>query len=372
MTKRIAIFFPSLTAGGAEKSALFIGTILAEKGYTVDMVVARCRGGLQDDPFISAHLVDLHRDDPMLALDRYLGYLRRTRPDLVISLVHSANFISGVGMRFFPDIPVIVSVHNTLIKRPKDQWWIRRWFGHAPERFLYRRARFVQTVSDQLADQCETLFSVPRERLYVTYNSASGPGTSGIDDPDEADPTAEIEAASPYILSAGRLVEIKGFDTLIAAFARADIPANWKLVILGDGPLRPKLERQIERLGMSRRIILGGFRKSLNTWMDHARGFVFATRGEGFGLVVHEALLAHLPVVTSRVPGVSELVGQGRFGRLVEPEDIAGFARAIEDIAENRLTAPVSAAFEEHLDRFTPEAVAGRYLEMVEAAIGAP
>ncbi len=369
--RRVAVFCPSLIGGGAERSAIFIGKTLEEAGYAVDLVIADNRGELVDDPFVTSHLVDLGVTQPLLALPAYLRYLRREKPDLVISLVHSANFMSGIGAWRVPDVPVIVGVHNTLVKQNRDQWWIRRWFGFRPERFLYRHVRIVQAVSEELANQSGQLFDVPHDKLRVTYNSALMPKTEQSEPVEtSAEELAEIEALSPYLVSVGRLAPIKHFDLLIDAFARARLPANWRLVLVGDGPEKANLQSQIETLKLQRRVVLAGYRSPVTPWMERARGFLFASRGEGFGLVVHEALLAGLPIAATACPGVNEVLDYGELGRLVPQEDADALARAMEDIAAGRLAPPKKDILDAQLEKFSPEAVAARYVAMVEEVIG--
>ena len=366
--KRIAVFWPSLVGGGAERSALFVAETLAQAGYAVDCVVSDARGELADDPFLQAHLVPLGNADPLLTLPAWLRYLKRSRPDLVISLVHSANFVSGIGARLFPDIPVVLSIRNTLVKRREDQWWLRRRFGFGIEKWLYRKVARVQTVSEAIADQAHLLWRVPRAKLVNTWNSAQLP--DGAPPPATPAERAAIAAAAPYLVSVGRLVPIKGFDVILRAFARARLPADWTLLIVGEGPDRARLEALAEEKGVAGRVRLIGWRDPVLPWIAGARGFLFATFGEGFPRVVHEALLANVPIAVGDCPGMDEVVGGGRFGRLVPMGDVEGFARAMEDMAAGVLTRPDPVALGRHLDLFTPQAVGARYIAMVEELIG--
>lgn len=366
MTRRIALFLPSLNGGGAERVAIFVGTYLERHGYAVDLVAANGVGALADDPFVQRHLVDLKCPAELLALRRWCAYLKRVRPDAAISLVHSANFLSGIGAWLVPQVPVIVAIHNTLIKQPAHQWWARRFFGFGPERILYRRAALVQTVSQELAEQAHRLFAIPRDKLVNTYNSVDLPPP---DQPVLPADLAEIERLGRYIVSVGRLIPIKGFDLLIAAFAKAQIPSDFRLVILGDGPERERLQAQIDASGLGDRITLAGFRDPVAPWLRHAQGFVLATHGEGFGLVVLEALLAGLPVAAARVPGVVELMDDGRIGRLFEVGDLPAITAAIEDIAIGSLAPPDCNALSTHAAKFDPEAVGQRYLRMIERVL---
>lgn len=373
LPQRVALLLPSLVGGGAERSARFVGIALERAGYAVDMVVAVRKGELTDDPWVQAHLVDLKARNELLALPAYLRYLDRARPGLVISFVHSANLVSGLGGALRPATPFIVSVRNSLIKQPRDQWWVRRAFGMRPERRLYARARFVQTISDEVADQCRTLLGVPEERLRITYNSALDPGDVAATTPSPQD-GPEAAALRPFFLSVGRLVPIKGFDTLIRALAQAAprLPAGWRLAIVGDGPERAALERLAAECGVAGRVVFAGYRRHAGAWFAQAGGFCFASRGEAFGRVLHEALLARLPVVAASGPGVNEVLGHGRMGRLVNAGDVDAFAAAMVEIATGTFPMPAAADLDEHLRRYDPEAVSARYVAMVKEAIGTP
>lgn len=367
MAKRIALLVPSLVGGGAERSARFVGLALEAAGYSLDLVVAVNKGELRDDAWMRAHLVDLGARHELTALRSYVRYLDRARPDLVISFVHSANLLSGIGGVLRPATPYIVSVRNTLVKAPRDQWWVRRWFGPGLERRLYARAARVQAVSDALAGEVRRLWRIPERRLVVTYNSALDPGAPPPPpDPAEA---AEIAGLDPYLVSVGRLVPIKGFDTLIRAFARSALPPAWRLAIVGEGAEREALERLARELGVEKRVTFTGYRPAAHAWIAGARGFVFASRAEGLSRVTHQALLAALPIAAARSTGVTEVLGDGRLGRLLDPADAAGFSRAMEDIAAGRLTAADPAARAAQLARYAPETVAARYVAMVGAVL---
>lgn len=355
MPARIAIFLPSLIGGGAERSALFVARSLEQAGYAVDVVVSVAKGALTDDPFARAHLVDLKAGNELLALPAYLRYLRRARPALVISFVHSANFISGLGARF-DKTPFIVSVRNTLDREPRDLWWVRRAFGFRPEARLYARAARVHTLSQSLAEQVRRRFGTPADRVAVT--------ASAVTLPDAAPPAPDPEALAlaPFLVSAGRLAPIKGFDTLLRAHAAAGAPM--RLVILGDGPERARLEALAGSLGTP--VTFAGYRDPIAPWLAAARGFVFASRGEGLPRVVIEALHARLPIVATRSEGgVSELLGDGAFGRLVPLGDEAALAAGIRDLAAGSVPVPDQAALDAHLAQFRPEAVAAAYVAMV-------
>lgn len=111
------------------------------------------------------------------------------------------------------------------------------------------------------------------------------------------------------ILYTGRLVEVKGLDLLLAAFADADI-ANYKLVLVGDGNQKKELQNQTRTLGIENNVIFAGYYSgdALYAWYDLANYFILPSRYEPFGAVVNEALVYGCPVVVSRFIGALDFV----------------------------------------------------------------
>jgi glycosyltransferase involved in cell wall biosynthesis len=123
------------------------------------------------------------------------------------------------------------------------------------------------------------------------------------------------------LLAVGRLDSAKDHATLIAAFGRiaAHIP-DWTLKIVGEGPLRAKLERQIRELGLEQRIGLAGATKNISREYRRAQLFVIPSRYESFSLTTAEALAHGLPVIGfSDCLGVNQLVVTNENGVLVTP-----------------------------------------------------
>lgn len=143
--------------------------------------------------------------------------------------------------------------------------------------------------------------------------------------------TAPLDAASPRVLSVGRLVEFKGFEYGLRAFAKvlATIP-NAYYDICGDGPLRAQLEALARELGVSSSVRFHGAlpRQRVAELMNEASVFllpgVVDQQGqvEAQGVVLLEAQASGVPVVASRVGGIPEVVRDGETGLLVAPKDV--------------------------------------------------
>ena len=122
---------------------------------------------------------------------------------------------------------------------------------------------------------------------------------SGVDE-DAAKIIAQLKSRERWLVGVGRLVEQKGFDLLLPAFASlANGFQEWGLLILGEGPDRQSLERQAPELRIADRVLMPGVLKKLHKTLQHCDIFVLSSRYEGQPLALMEAMLCGLPVVAS-------------------------------------------------------------------------
>lgn len=142
-----------------------------------------------------------------------------------------------------------------------------------------------------------------------------------------------IDAGTPMLLFVGRVAHEKNIEFLLTALeqVRRRVPSA-VMVIAGEGPARPRLERMTERLGLRGNVHFVGYLDRRTALLDcyaAADAFVFASRTETQGLVLLEAMAVGLPVVSTAVMGTRDIVGPRR-GALVPDDDERSFADAIE------------------------------------------
>ena len=136
----------------------------------------------------------------------------------------------------------------------------------------------------------------------------------------------------PVILAVGRLAPQKDFLTLLQAFALLRARVRARLVILGEGVGRQRLEKRVAELGLSGHVLMPGFHPNPYACMARARVFVLSSAYEGFPNVLVEALACGANIVaTDCRSGPAEILDNGRFGRLVPVGDASSMAHALED-----------------------------------------
>lgn len=133
-------------------------------------------------------------------------------------------------------------------------------------------------------------------------------------------PNLPIPEERPLLVAAGRLEPVKQFDRLIRAWARAD--CDGKLVILGDGSQRARLNALIRELDAEGCILLPGHESRIFPWLQAATGCIISSSREGFPYIMVEALMAGCPVLSTPVSGVGDFLPQSCIALSDSVEDI--------------------------------------------------
>jgi glycosyltransferase involved in cell wall biosynthesis len=275
------------------------------------------------DAPLSRYRVEAYRR--LFLAPRFHQQVRRARPALVHS--HFAvDAVDTLGIQRIFDVPLVVTLHGFDVSA-SDEDFARNRSGR---RFLKRRPKLWQVASrficvSEAIRQIALRAGYPEEKLVVRY--------IGIDC--EKFSPAPVSGREPdLILFVARLVEKKGCEYLIRATAQLrDRRRNARLVIIGDGPLRGKLETLATTLKVPADFLGVQGPEAVRRWMQRAwvlcNPSVTAANGdtEGLGMVFAEAQATGLPVVSTLHGGIPEVVRDGETGLLARErsvEDLTG------------------------------------------------
>ena len=234
-----------------------------------------------------------------------------------------------------------------------------------PPRVIQRRARaatFVATCTGYNARYLQDLLGADAGKVHLVYH--------GIDLSQFGAREGPQSAAQPrprLILSVGRLVEKKGHDDLITACALLRRRGHaFRCMIVGEGPLRGTLAAQIAQLQLEGMVTLEGAmtHSKLIALYRHADLFALAPRiaedgdRDGIPNVIAEAMAIGIPVVSTDVSGIPELVQHGRTGLLAPPNDPCALADALGRLladprAATELARAARARLEQDFDLWT-------------------
>ncbi len=188
------------------------------------------------------------------------------------------------------------------------------------QRGVAKRADKITTPSKHFEKLVSNWADEPNKVLHI-YNGIRNIEMSGV----------LYEEKEKVIISVGRLVPWKGFDSLIELMKDLN---EWKLVIIGDGPCEKELKERVEKLGIKDRVEFTGSLKhdELLSKLNEARIFVLNTSFENFSFQALEVMDLGIPVIVTTIPNFNEILEDGREGVLVEPDNKEEIKKAIEKI----------------------------------------
>ncbi|HEX2249088.1 MAG TPA: glycosyltransferase, partial [Gemmatimonadales bacterium] len=242
MSRAIAFFLPTLTGGGAERVTVNLAQGMVDRGLAVDLVVAQAEGVFLNDLPEAVRLVDLRAGRVLRSLGALTGYLRRERPRVLISSMSHANVVALWAARLARrDTPVIVTVHNTMSQSTPQQGRVAAELWPYLLRTFYPWAASVVAVSRGAADDLVRSTGLSPNHVKVVYNPVITPAMLARAR-EAADHPWFSREQPPVILGAGRLSRQKDFPTLLRAFAEVRRCRQCRLMIVGEGEERSRLE----------------------------------------------------------------------------------------------------------------------------------
>lgn len=334
--ERISIFVPSLEGGGAERVMVNLANGFAGKGFPVDVVLAKAVGPYLGELLPAVNVVDLGASRMIRSLPALVRYLREVRPAVLLSGLSHANALAILAQRLARmNTRVVISEHNSVATIRAQG--ARGMLMLTAMRCLYPLADAVVCVSQGVADELRGLARLPKSRVHVIHNPVVSSLMKDLMQAPVQYPWIANEAL-PLILAVGRLTAVKDFPTLLRAFAVLQQKRKARLVILGEGTERDKLQSLAESLGIAADVIMPGFVENPFAVMRKASVFVMSSRREGLPGALIEAMACGTPVVSTDCPsGPAEILENGRWGRLVSVGDHVALATAIEATLTERL-----------------------------------
>lgn len=359
---KVAFYLPHLHVGGAETVFVRLAQGLAEAGVDTCFVLDRGEGELLSATRRPVYVLGAKRT--LNALPRLARWLRQNKPDALLSAI-SHNNIIAVLARAWAGVPtaIVVGEHSLLTQQLRKNWKFR--VLRPLIRALYPRAAAIVAVSQAGRRDVEDVLGRSLPSLHVLPNPVVGTDVDARCAAPAPHPWLTGEGQPPVFVAAGRLIPLKDFPTLIRAFAKVAAERACRLIILGEGAERAGLEALCVQLNLADRIALPGTVLDPLPWFARAAAVVSASRYEGFGLTLVEAMACGTAVVTTEAGGPpAELVaGLGPVARTGDADSLAVAMQTILD------TPPAHAALRERAAGFTLSASVAAYQALLRSCV---
>uniref|UniRef100_B8HV89 Glycosyl transferase group 1 n=1 Tax=Cyanothece sp. (strain PCC 7425 / ATCC 29141) TaxID=395961 RepID=B8HV89_CYAP4 len=359
---RIAFFLRFLGGGGAERVVLNLSKGFLAHGFKVDLLLSN-----GDSPHLwqvpkGVRVVDFRDPRVSSSLKSLIHYLREERPMALLPSLHYpseiailAKYLSRTSTR------VIVTEHNNLSREIRCESSLFRKAIPLVTSILYPWADGIVAVSEGVAIDLAKFTGISLNRINVIYNPVVTPELIEKSKEPVDHPWFE-PGAPPVILGVGKLEAQKDFPNLIRAFSHVIKVQPSRLMILGWGPDRNKLEALVRELGLENTIAFPGHVDNPYKYMAQSSVFVLSSAWEGLPTVLIEAMALGVPVVSTNCEsGPSEILANGQYGYLTPVSNSGALAEAILQVLSGK-PKPVDASW---LKQFRLEAATQEYLRVL-------
>ena len=324
---RLLFVVHSLCIGGTERLVTQISSALNKDEYEIGICCLDARGRLWDECQSSGYT--------LFEINRKPGWQLKT-----------FSSIAGVFKEFQPEVvhahqytPYVYAVAGKIIGCSKAKIIFTEHGRHFPDIVSSKRraanillknfASRITAVSEFSKTALSQKEGFDHARIEVVYN-----GLQNVECPSHSDISLHdelgLDISIPLIGYIGSLREVKNPAYLIEMFSHL---AQWEfssqLVIIGDGPLRGRLESQVRDLGLENRVNFLGARNPATPYISSLTVFALPSLSEAASLALLEAMARGIPAIATNTGGTPELIADGESGVLVPTNDAKHFAEQV-------------------------------------------
>ena len=332
---KILFVMPNLRGGGAEKVLINILKNMDKRKFDITLLLFNM-GEVYDEEIPKEVNIKCIKDImgpiPYIIWTRLAKYFPKLFYKLVIKDKYDTEiaFMEGLATRFVAysnntNSKKIAWIHIDLLRKH----WTKDMFLKDKEEEAYSKFNDLVFVSNDAKVSFNSLFKENKSKKHIIYNPII---TNEIKLKSNEE---NIKFRDFTIVSVGRLDYQKGYDRLIKVHADLVNMYPHKLVILGEGPEREKLEMLVEELNVKNTVELKGFIKNPYPYIKSADLFISSSRSEGYPLVICESMILEKPILATNITGPREILNEGKYGILCDDSE-NGIKDKLQQILENK------------------------------------
>lgn len=348
---KIVFVTATLTSGGSERVISLLANKMAEKGHQIEIICLQKQMvfyPINSDVKVTFATKEAFGDALPLKIIWFRNYIKQIVPDVVIpfmTAVYCTTIFALLGL----NIPVIASeridpAHSSPLRKI-----LRRLLLPMTTHLVVQTEKIKEYYSPKIQNKTSVIYNPVTDKVFETsYN-----------------------AINNLIVSVGRLYPQKNQKMMIDAFnmIKNKYP-DYKLIIYGEGPSRKELEDYIKNLSLEEKVLLPGRSKHIIDEVRKSRIFCLSSDCEGMSNALIEALCLGIPIVTTDVSGVKELVIDGVNGRVVEIGDSVSMANALNDLLEDKeRMMTISKRNKDKAQLFESDNITDRWLKLINNII---
>lgn len=360
---KISIVTPRFAISGVPLAQIRFARAFAKRGHQVTLIIGYVEPGYELPEVQNVKLENWDKPKVRGLIWPLIKHLRTEKPDVVFSaedhlnsIVLIAGILSGSAAKISGSSRVLPSDRLAY----SNKWFTKGWFLKQLMKMVMWRASALTCVSNDMVDHYKKIFNnAPHVCVYNIIKDKNA--IDRIKEP--VNHPWLVDKKIPVIISAGTMTKRKGFSDLINAFSKVISSRAARLIILGDGYLRPDLTDMLKKLGLEDTVSLPGNVENPLKYFAQSDVFVLSSYAEGMPNVLVEAMISGCtPVSTDCPTGPSELLQDGKFGYLVPMHDPDAMAVAIEKALDHPISKQL---LDEAVAPFEEDKVIERHFEVL-------
>jgi len=337
----------SLKFGGAERVALNLAHALKDAGLKVDFLLMSFDGEFLEEAQVHFNVIDLRCNRTWKLPCKLAAYLRRQKPDVLIASFWKLNLCACLSRLARPRLRLLLWEHSPPSKSTNSPTLLYAITAS----LVYRMSTKIIAVSSGVEQDIARVTVGLKHRLKIIFNAIPPP--SGITH------LPAVRQGGKRIVWVGRMGMPKNPQLMLEAFALLPADKGYSLDFIGDGELRPVLERRAEELCLQGRVRFRGFQPDPCSWMAKSDLLALTSDREGLPTVLIEALYCGLRVVSTDCGrGIHDILCDNFYGIVVPTGDPGALSNAIAEA----LDAPCLTARQfEGAQQFSPTEIARQF-----------
>jgi glycosyltransferase involved in cell wall biosynthesis len=334
---RVAHLIDSLHWGGAEKWIASFSEVTKKRDLNVS--VMSLQPFFENNPYrgqlesfgASVKAFSITRLYKPTALPLLIRTLRAGQFDIIQTHLSHSNILGTIAGRWV-GIPVVATLHSTHLDT-RGHYHSRSMVEQLALRYGAHR---VMAVGNSVAEAHR--YRMGNKMIDIVPNGVKPGVELSTTERNQLRTELTGDPTKTLILAVGRFVPLKGYAELLSAFSQVkkNHPKAF-LALVGDGRMRPELERQLRILELAADVCLTGLRVDIPRVLAAGDIFVNSSHWEGLSMAMLEAMAAGLPILATQVGEAPYLLAEGR-GLLVQPHDADGLAAGLTSLLDSPTT----------------------------------
>ncbi len=370
--KKVTLVMQSAVNGGVQRVMINLAKGFVKQGVSVDFLICDASGEMLVDIPSECNVIDLgkrkYRGDlkVLISLNQIIHYMKKYPKSVMIGAPGLAGTVLAFAKLFCKKSKVLVICDNkcSLLKDGS----LYHTAVYYINKILYGNVDLIVAAHKAAAEDIFDNYYIEKEKLHVIYHPLIEEEVVNVVEPIREHRYIENREDYKILISIGRMVPEKDFANLISAFSLVRKRQKVRLIVLGDGLLRNKIEEQVTELGLSQDIDLYGYTDKVFEFIKAADALVLSSKEEAFGNVLIEALACGVPIVaTDCESGGPRDILDGEnaalYGALCPCNNSELLAKAIEETLERSYNVTL---LKERARVFTIDYSSSQYLKLIE------